>query len=119
MSTVHDVPGRLRVKFNKLRNNPYRLNQIRDMLRVDGVYEIKTNDLTGSVVVSYDSLAIDADRLLSVLSENGYPLEKQVSAASPGNAHEKIALTLGKAAFSWIAGRVLDANGLSYIAAFI
>ncbi|THB74978.1 MAG: hypothetical protein D3926_20860 [Desulfobacteraceae bacterium] len=118
MYSVHDVPGRLRVKFEKLRNNPYRLQHVKDLLSIQGVYKVKTNDLTGSIVVEYDRLSIRSDHLFDILSENGYHVDK--TSGTPSSAqHEKLALTLGKATFSFLAGRVLEANGLSYIAAFI
>lgn len=122
MYAVHDVPGRLRVKFQKMKNNPYRLEQIKTLLQVEGVYKIKSNPLTGSVVVEYDSLTIGSRHLLEILNENGYAIDKEehnVINQKSGEPHEKIAMTIGKAAVSWIAGRVLEANGLSYIAAFI
>ncbi len=121
MYMAHEIPGRLRVKLEKLRNNPYRLNEIKEMLTRTGVHEININALTGSVVIVYDPLSVTSLQLIDVLNDNGYPIDtqKEVINKKRAETHEKIVKTLGKATFSWIAGRVLDANGLSVVAAFI
>lgn len=118
---AHDVPGRLRVKFEKLRNNPYQLDQVKRLLMVEGVHKIKSNPLTGSIVVEYDSLTITSEMILDILNNNGYSIETQIKLKGKKlqEHHEKIAITVSKATVSWIAGRILEANGLSLIAAFI
>ncbi len=121
MYTIHDVPGRLRVKFHNMKNNPHRLNQIKKLFKVNGVYKIKSSPLTGSVVAEYDSLTVTSGHLLQILNDNGYAIDHERSSKNQkiNESQEKLARTLGKATFSWMAGRVLEANGLSYIAAFI
>ncbi len=121
MYMAHDVPGRLRVKLEKLRNNPLQLSQVKQLLMINGVHRIKTSTLTGSVVVEYDSLTVTSEKIVSLLHENGYSIDRQRRLKErklQGN-HEKIAVTLSRATVSWFAGRVLEANGLSFIAAFI
>ncbi len=121
MYMAHDVPGRLRVKFERLRNNPYQLNKIREFLTMSGVYKININTVTGSVVAMYDPLSVSSLQLIGILNDNGYPIDtqKDIRNKKMVESHEKIAATVGKATFSWIAGRILEANGLSMIAAFI
>ncbi len=119
MYTVHDVPGRLRIRIEKLKNNPYRLDQIRELLMVEGVYRVKTNAVTGSVIIEYDKYTLRSPELVAILSENGYPADERRKQEKRIETHEKIAVTLSRATFSWLAGRVLEANGLAYIAAFI
>lgn len=116
---IHDVPGRLRVKLSKLKNNPHRLNIVRNLLMVDGVHKVKSNALTGSVIVEYDSFEISSSHLIEILEKNGYTIDSTPVSPSVNQVHEKAVLTLSKATISWLAGRVLEANGLSYIAAFI
>ena len=121
MYMAHDVPGRLRIRFTKLRNNPYQLNKVRELLTMSGVYKTNINTVTGSVVVLYDPLSVSSPRLIAILNDNGYPIDPQKDLQNKKmvETHEKIAATVGKATFSWIAGRILEANGLSLIAAFI
>jgi len=121
MYMAHDVPGRLRVKFERLRNNPYQLNKVRELLTMSGVYKINISTITGSVVVMYDPLSVSSLRFITILNDNGYSIDiqKDIQNKKKVETHEKIAATVGKATFSWIASRILEANGLSLIAAFI
>lgn len=119
MYKAHDIPGRLRIKFERFINNPYQLNKIKGLLSINGVYKININTVTGSVVVFYDPLSASSPYLISLLNTNGYPVDSQKDNKKRVETHEKIAATIGKATFSWIAGRILEANGLSLIAAFI
>ncbi len=119
MYKAHDIPGRLRIKFERFVNNPFQLNRIKELLSINGVYKINVNTVTGSVVVSYDPLSVSSPLLISILNDNGYPVDAQKDTKKIVEAHEKIIATVGKATVSWIAGRILEANGLSVIAAFI
>lgn len=119
MYKAHDIPGRLRIKFEKFINNPCQLNKIKGLLSIDGVYKININTVTGSVVVFYDPVSVSSPHILSLLNTNGYPVDTQKDNKKMVETHEKIAATVGKATFSWIAGRILEANGLSFVAAFI
>ncbi|MFH2093307.1 MAG: HMA2 domain-containing protein [Pseudomonadota bacterium] len=118
---AHVVPGRLRVKLEKLKNNPYQLDRVKELLKIEGVHKIKSTSLTGSMVIEYDNLTTTPEAILTILDKNGYSIDTQrlVKEKKFQENHEKIAGTLGKATISWIAGRILDANGLSFISAFI
>lgn len=119
MYIVHDVPGRLRVKLEKLKNNPYRLNLVKTQLMIDGVHRIKSSEVTGSVVIEYDKLSATTYTFIDIFQENGYIMNSQMKNDRLAQIHEKIASILGKATFSFLACRVLETNGLAYIAAFI
>ena len=119
MYLVHDVPGRLRVKLEKLRNNPYRLKQVQDLLAIEGVHRVKSSPVTGSVVVEYDNLALNSGNLIDLLNSNGYDIAICRNQQKVIESHEKIAMNIGRATFSWVAGMVLEANGLACIAALI
>lgn len=120
MYFIHEVPGRLRVKIAYLKNNPYRLKLVRKMLAVHGVFKIRTSTLTGSIVVEYDPMTVESAQLLDILRTNGYAVDKARRFDDPRRIEQdKILLSVGKATLSWVTGKVLEANGLSYIAAFI
>lgn len=121
MCFIHDIPGRLRVKIEYLKNHPERLKEIRELLIANGVRSVKSNALTGSTVVEYDPHIITSAHLLHLLKVNGYAIDTR-QVAENLNArenHEKIAMKVSKAALSWLAGQVLEANGLGLIAVFI
>ncbi|MFH1152992.1 MAG: hypothetical protein V1793_04165 [Pseudomonadota bacterium] len=121
MYFIHDIPGRLRVKIEYLKNHPERLKEVRELLIANGVRNVKSNSLTGSTVVEYDPSVITSGHLLDILKQNGYAIDtRQIQENRKAQEnHEKLALKVSKAAVSWLAGQVLEANGLSLIAAFI
>ena len=121
MAKIHDVPGRLRVQYKRLRNNPDALAMLSQALKREGVYKIKSNALTGSLVVCYDNLTVRSEQLLDVLNENGFPanLRKARRIRRESRKNGEVAVKVGKATASWVAGQVLEANGFGLIAAMI
>ena len=118
---LHSVPGRLRVKIPHLRQRPAEAAAIREVLRIDGIHEVKIKHLTGSVVVHYDSAQLSEGRIVQALETSGYfdrsraiSCDSQLQAAS-----SKMAEKCGRAVFGWAVGRALEANGLGVLAAFI
>ena len=118
---VHHVPGRLRVRIPFLKNNPQKIDEVRSVLDIHGTHKTKVNPLTGSIVITYDSDNVSAQCILDVLKSNGYfhqdrsiALDTQMNRTS-----SRAARKISKAMFGWAVGRVLEANGLSLIAAFI
>lgn len=120
MYIVSDVPGRLRLKLEKFKNRPEQLGRTKQWLMMDGVHRITTTPLTGSVVVEYDRRKISSKDVVEILVLNNCPVKpKPDKRLNHKKKHEQIAVKVGKATLSWLAGQVLEANGLSYIAAFI
>lgn len=89
------------------------------MLSTEGVHRVKANALTGSIVIEYDQLSVRPQTFIGILTDNGYKLDEVNRHNRSVETHEKIAVTIGKATFSFLAGKVLEANGMPYIAAFI
>jgi hypothetical protein len=85
------------------------------------VEEIKINPTTGSVKIYYDPDHVDAQQLLNLLKYNDLFDENRVVAQDEylSSTGHKAGTALGKAALSWTMGRVLEANGLSLLAAFV
>jgi hypothetical protein len=82
---------------------------------------MRSNALTGSTVVAYDPKIITSIALLDILKSNGYAIDLENSAVNRKlrQAHEELAMKVSKAAVTWLAGRVLEANGLSMVARLI
>ena len=118
---VHHVPGRLRIRIPSLRNNPTRAEEVKALLNVAGTHKIKVNSLTGSVVIHFDRHRVSADNLLDRLKTNGFYREDRTVTldAKLRQASSKAGRKVSRAMFGWAVGRVLEANGLSLIAAFI
>lgn len=121
MYFIHDIPGRLRVKIEYLKNHPERLKEVRQSLAVNGVHNVRSNALTGSTVVEYDPTVITSACLLDILNANGYAIDVRqlVENKKAQVNHEKLAMKVSRATVSWLAAQVLEANGLSLIAALI
>ena len=119
---LHHVPGRIRVKITEIKHRPYKAVKVREMLKSqNGVNRINVNDSTGSVVVYYDPETTTKEQILNLLEYNGY--FDETSAYGTSEEIERVSTraceTFGKAIFGWTVGRILDANGLSFLAAFI
>jgi cation transport ATPase len=53
---AHQVPGRIRLKVPKVKENPELIEQIRQMFNaIPGIEEVAVNPTTGSVVLHYDT----------------------------------------------------------------
>jgi hypothetical protein len=119
---VHNVPGRLRVKIPILRGRPIRINAVEELLfNLDGIERIKTNSLTGSVVINYDPDLLDPQTMISLLTKHQYFDESKAISHDEvvQNAAAKAGLKVGKIVFGWAVSKTLEANGLSMLAAII
>jgi hypothetical protein len=118
----HSVPGRLRVKIPMIKDRPGRISAVEDLLlNLYGIDHIKTNPLTGSVVIHYDPDLLDSQEIISLLSDHHY--FDASNAISHDQAVQKAAANagfkIGKVVFGWAVSKTLEANGLSMLAAII
>jgi Heavy metal associated domain 2 len=65
---VHAIPGRVRVKISRLKENPALVREIQERLSaVRGIQRVEVNPITGSILVLYDRLELESlDSLLSL-----------------------------------------------------
>jgi Heavy metal associated domain 2 len=65
---VHAIPGRVRVKLSRLKENPALVREIQERLpAVQGIQRVEVNPVTGSVLVVYDRTELESlDSLLSL-----------------------------------------------------
>jgi hypothetical protein len=73
---VHAIPGRARFKFDQIKGDPERAEEIRERLSgIRGIHRVETNPLTGSVLAIYDSTALESlDFHFSIASALGISL---------------------------------------------
>jgi hypothetical protein len=119
---VHHTPGRLRIKIPHVKHRPYRARSVQDLLEGHGGLErVDVNAATGSVVIHYNPETISYDQIVNLLKYNDLFDESRVMSEQEYHirAGAKAGKALGKAAFGWAMSRVLEANGLSFLAAFI
>jgi len=119
---LHKVPGRLRVKLPQLRNHPHRSRRVRELLEAQaGVQAVSANELTGSVLIHYDSDLLEEQRILALLREQDLFDDRLVIAADEhiDRVASKASNAVGRAMVGWVVGKALEANGLSLLAALI
>ena len=119
---VHNVPGRLRVKIPLIKYRPYTAQKAQKLLSgIDGIDNSTVNTVTGSLVVHYNPDIVQPDQLMALFEEHGY---MDASQAVPNErnlpkAASKAGERLGRAVLGWAIGRILEANGMSFLAALI
>lgn len=120
-SYIHHTPGRLRIRVPALKNDAEKIEFVKTILSIDGTTALKANPLTGSVTVKYDPQQLKGDRLLAILSQYGLYCKRRTKTmdAHLKQASQTAARKVSRAMVGWALGRVLEANGLSFIAAFI
>lgn len=121
-STVHDLPGRLRVKIPAICRNPDLASHVKSIFTdMHGVDRATVNELTGSLKISYDPDRIQAPQLMAILEANALIDENWIalSEAEKHKAAVQATRAVGKAIINWSVGRALEANGLGIIAALI
>jgi Heavy metal associated domain 2 len=118
---VHHVPGRIRVRIPVIRENPYKADEIRNLLDLDGVEKVEINHLTGSIVVKYNPGMLDSKSLLCALSEKGYFDDREAITCDDQirKVSKVAAAKAGRLFFGWAIGKALESSGLSLLAAFI
>jgi len=119
---LHHVPGRLRLRIPQLKHRPYRIKRIREALKNHaGIDRIEHKSATGSVVVHYDPDVMDDTRILNALSYNGLFDQSNVVSSQEERRRtgERAGEAVGRFVFNFALGRVLDASGLSFLAALI
>ena len=118
----HNVPGRLRVKIPILKGRPAGIKAVEDLLlNLAGRERLKTNTLTGRVVINYDPDLLNAQQIIQLL------IDHQYFDASSAITHDELVqnaaaeagFKIGKMIVGWAVGKTLEANGLSMLAAII
>jgi hypothetical protein len=118
----HNVPGRLRVKMPILKGRPAGINAVEDLLfNLDGIEQIKTNPLTGSVVIHYDPDLLDPQKIIQLLTDHRYFDESNAVSHDEvvREAAARAGFKIGKMIFGLAVSKTLEANGLSMLAAII
>lgn len=122
-SPIHYVPGRLRIRIPLLKSQPQEKDHIETLFReMEGVEKIVLNEITGSVVFTYDPDALNRHRILDILSENGYLQENTTDGANTKNRSgiaSKASHAIGRSLFGMAVEKALEPTGLSFIAALI
>jgi Heavy metal associated domain 2 len=75
IKVVHAIPGRVRVKMARLKENPAIAPEVQERLSaVQGIQRVEVNPITGSVLISYDRTAFESLESLLSLAAHLSPL---------------------------------------------
>jgi hypothetical protein len=105
----------------QIRNNPKKVETVRDLRDIYGVDDLNVNHITGSVIIKFDPQITSADQLLSDLKENGlYDSSRAITCDQKiQQIWDKATSKFCRAVFGYTVGKALEANGLSLLAALI
>jgi hypothetical protein len=84
MQVVHTTPGRVRLKTcSENIDIPTLKTIVQQLQQQEGIYEVKLNDSTGSIVVSFDVSTMSLSRLWEILEDLNIIGDRTPSLASP------------------------------------
>jgi hypothetical protein len=117
MFYIHNVPGRLRIRSEAVKNNPSAANSVKISLSsMPGIGVVDINLVTGGILIHYNKKTVNYRDIVSLLERNGY-IDR--SRAITNNDQFLIAPGIGKTIFktmtSVLIGKVLADTPLSIL----
>lgn len=119
---MHNVPGRLRIKSPVIKNNKAVADELKKSLStLYGVATVDINLITGSLLVNYNTKAINHADIISLLERKGYfdPSKALTNDEYLHKAASKAGAVIGKSIFSTFTGMALKETPLSFLAILI
>ena len=109
MSTyLHHTPGRLRIKIPSIKRNPAQAAAVAKLAQAhEGVQRCHANNVTGSLLISYDQAATDVNAVLQLLKDRGY-VAGPIVVDEPARLLESLLLRAGEAIVKAMAMAVLE-----------
>jgi copper chaperone CopZ len=119
---VHEVPGRLRVKTPSAKGQAWMAQKIEGMVKaIPGVYAVNVNTTTGSIVLNYDSTAVDSSGILDILEEKGLFDSSQLMTGDQylHSRMEKTGQVIGKAIFGLVLEKAFEGTPMALLSVLI
>ncbi len=119
---IHSIPGRLRIKSLKVKQNPRASEEIRMALSsLQGLGTVEINNITGSILVNYNPGVLNSKDITSLLERKGY-FDSSKAVTNDTYIKEKVT-ALGNFASRTVFGSVveksLEGSALAYLAVLI
>ena len=119
---IHSVPGRLRVKTPLVKGNQEKARDVEGLLGCfHGVAKASANPLTGSIVVNYDSTAVNGRSIINILEDNGY-FKSDKALTNEQYIHDaasKAGHLVWNAVFGSFVGMALEGTPLSFLSVLV
>ncbi len=108
MGYLHQLPGRLRLRSDVLKQNPKLASQLLTAIgMMPGVRSVEVSIVTGSVLVHHDPLRVSSDQVLAALRGHGVVHD----ATAPATASSKgpsLPGTIGNAVLAAVLQQALE-----------
>lgn len=119
---IHSIPGRLRIKSLKVKQNPNAVEDIKKVLSsINGLGTVDINTLTGSILINYNQNIINPEDITSLLERNGY-FDSSKAITNDNYVKEKV-VALGNFASRSLLGSLIEnsfkGSPLAYLSIFI
>jgi hypothetical protein len=118
---VHSVPGRLRVRIAAIRQDRRAAATVRDtVLKIAGIRDATSNQITGSLVVTYDTAELCSAMLWRELQAQLAPFAtpSALPAAPPSKGPGWADLAM-KTAFESLVGALVERSALALVRAIV
>lgn len=119
---IHQIPGRLRIKSPTVKRNQAKAEAVEALLRaIYGVGSVAVNTVTGSVIIHYDQVDVEPEKILNTLKRAGYFDESKAVTHDQviQKAASDVSFFLGRTVCGAVVETALGDSALSMIAAFI
>jgi copper chaperone CopZ len=119
---IHSVTGRLRVKTPLVKGNQEKAKDVEGLLNCcQGVDKASANPLTGSIVVNYDSTAVNGRSIINILEDSGYFKSDEALTNDQyiHGAASKAGHLVWNAVFGSFVGMALEGTPLSFLSVLV
>ncbi len=107
MGYLHQLPGRLRLRSEVLKQNPKLASELLTAIgMMPGMRSVEVSILTGSVLVHHDPLRVSSDQLLAALRSHGVVHEATVATTSSNG--RSIPGTIGNAVLAAVLQQAVE-----------
>ena len=73
MYYIHDIPGRMRIKSPRIKNNKREADEVMRLVKLfHGINSVECNLITGSLLINYHPDKLYKKDLMDLLSEKGF-----------------------------------------------
>ena len=119
---IHNVPGRLRIKSPVIKNNKTVADELRKSIStLYGVATVDINLTTGSILIHYNTTAINHTDIVSLLERRGC-FDRSKALTNDEYIHKaasKAGSVIGMSIFGTFTGIALERTPLSFLAVLI
>ena len=126
MTYVHHIPGRLRIRTEGARRDPAQKALKEWLESLEGVKRVDVSPLTGSVLIRYSAGAIDGNRLVALMRDQGWivgAIARRKAAVQPRPAPKRsragVQRALAKVVVRHLAEIAIERSLLALVAAVL